>query len=112
MKGYPALNTAGHNKKQNKKLQERIDIALANNGILISEEEIIDDDDQPPELVPDESSVESDSGYSNNGSANTRCHDEEDTQAAENVNDETEHGYSSIDEDNRRTAGSNKKAKP
>ena len=85
--------------------------SLTNFERLIPKREIIDDDDNLPELVHDDSSVESDSGYSNNGSASTRCHDEEDIQAAENVNDETEHGYSSINEEDKRTAGSNKKAK-
>ena len=75
-------------------------------------EDIINDDDDSPELVHDDSSVESDSGYSNNGSASTRGPDEEDIQTAENVNDETEHGYSSIDEDHRRTADPTRRRNP
>ena len=109
--GYPARNTAGHTKEQNSIWQERINTALTNFERLIPKRNILDDDVDLPELVHDDSSVESDSGYSNNGSASTRCHDEEDIQTAENVNDETEHGYSSIDEEDKRAAGSNKKAK-
>ena len=93
------------------KCQELLDTAFTNIGRPIPRREIINDDDYLPELVHDDSSVESDSGYPNNGSASTRCPDEEDIRIAENVNDETEHGYSSTDEDHRRTAGSNKKAK-
>ena len=102
---------AGHTKTQNLIWQECLNIALAIIGIPIAEEEIIDDDDYLPELVNDDSSVESYSGYSNTGSASTRCRDEEDIQTAEIMNDETEHRYSSIDEEHRRIAGSNKKAK-
>ena len=109
--GYPARNTAGHTKEQNSIWQERINTALTNFERLIPKRNILDDDVDLPELVHDDSSVESDSGYSNNGSASTRFHDEEDIQTAENVNDETEHGYSSIDEEDKRAAGSNKKAK-
>ena len=86
--------------------------SLTNFERLIPKRNILDDDVDLPELVHDDSSVESDSGYSNNGSASTRCHDEEDIQTAENVNDENDHGYSSIDEDHRRTTKSNKKLKP
>ena len=48
--GYPARNTAGYNKKQNVKLQEHIDIALANSGILISEEIVTTE--YPLRIVP------------------------------------------------------------
>ena len=110
--GYLAQNMAGHTKQTNLKCQERLNIALANIGRPMTEGKIIiDDDDCPPELVHDDSSVENDTGYSSNGSASTGCPDENDIQTAENVNDETEHGYSSIDEEHRRIAGSNKKAK-
>ena len=123
----PARNTAGHTKEQNSIWQARINTALKEIERLIPERElhsltrlerlisqrkILDDKSNLPELVSDDSSVESDSGYSNNGSASTRCTNEEDIQTAENMIDENDLGYSSIDEDHRRTAGSNKKAKP
>ena len=78
--GYPACNTAGHTRKQNVEWQERLDIALTNIGRLVPKREIINDDDYPLELVHDDSSVESDSGYSINGSAGTRCPYDEDIQ--------------------------------
>ena len=97
--------------RQANKRQERLDTVLTNIGRPIPEREIINDNDYTPELVHDDSSVESDFGYSNNGSASTRCSDEDDIQTAENANDETEHGYSNIDKEHRRIAGANKKAK-
>ena len=62
----------------------------------------------PHGLVYDVSSVESDTST---GYLSTRCSDDDDIQTAEIVNDETEHGYSSIDEKDVRISGANKKTK-
>ena len=57
------------------------------------------------------SSFESDTGHSSAGYLSTSCSDEGDIQTADIVNDETEHGYSSIDEKDMRIIGVNKNAK-
>ena len=82
--------------------------ALASIGMPIDEGMTVsmDHDECPHGLVYDIASVESDTGYSS-----TKCSDEDDVQTAEIKNDETEHGYSIVDEKDVRIAGANKKAK-
>ena len=99
---------AGHCKKSNLKCQARIDDALASIGMPIAEGTTapMDNDECLHGLVQDVLSVESDTEYSSTG-----CSDKGDVQTAEIVNDETEHGYSSVDEKDVWIAGANKTAK-
>ena len=66
----------------------------------------MDNEECPHESAYDISSVERDTRYSS-----TECSDEDDAQTAEILNDETEHGYSTVDETDVRIAVANKKSK-
>ena len=97
-----------HSKKSNLKCQARMNDVLASIGMPIDEGMTVpmDNDEWPHGLVYDISSVESDTKYSSTGRS-----DEDDIQTAEIVNDETENGYSIVDEKDVRIAGANKNSK-
>ena len=109
--GITARTIAGHTKKSNLKCQAFVHNALASIGmsIAMATTDSIENDERPHGgVVYDISSVENDTGYSSTGYS---THDEDEVQTAKTLNDETEDGCSSVDEQDARIAGANKKAK-